>query len=42
MNKKNNWLEIKSILDRNNIRTLYHFTDRSNLTNIVKNGGLYS
>ena len=42
MNKRSNWEEFKNILDRNHITKLYHFTDRDNLENIIKNGGLYS
>ena len=42
MAKMKNWSEIKEILDQNNIKTLYHFTDRDNLEVIIKNGGLYS
>ena len=42
MVKKKNWSEFKAVLDRNNIKKLYHFTDRSNLNNIIKNGGLFS
>lgn len=42
MNKKSNWEEFKTILEQNNITKLYHFTDRDNLENIIKNGGLYS
>ena len=33
---------IKSYLINNHIDRLYHFTDRSNLLSIIKNGGLYS
>ena len=32
----------KNILHERGITTLYHFTDRSNLESIIKNGGLYS
>lgn len=42
MNKRNNWEEFKKILEQYNIKKLYHFTDRDNLENIIKNGGLYS
>ena len=42
MNKRTNWEEFKKILERHNIKKLYHFTDRDNLENIIKNGGLYS
>ena len=33
---------IKSYLINNHIDRLYHFTDRSNVLSIIKNGGLYS
>lgn len=36
------WEEFKTILLQNNIHTLYHFTDRSNLKSIKKHGGLFS
>ena len=39
---KQNWSLFKSILEQNQIKKLYHFTDRANLANIIKNGGLYS
>lgn len=42
MAKRNNWQDFKEILDNNNIHTLFHFTDRDNLEEIIKNGGLYS
>lgn len=42
MNKRTNWEEFKKILEQHNIKKLYHFTDRDNLENIIKNGGLYS
>lgn len=42
MNKRNNWEDFKSILEKNHITKLYHFTDRDNLESIIKNGGLYS
>lgn len=42
MSKRNNWEEFKKLLEQNNITKLYHFTDRDNLENIIKNGGLYS
>ena len=42
MSKRNNWEEFKKLLEQNNINKLYHFTDRDNLENIIKNGGLYS
>ena len=42
MNKRNDWEEFKKLLKQHNITKLYHFTDRDNLENIIKNGGLYS
>ncbi|MBQ9163691.1 MAG: DUF4433 domain-containing protein [Bacteroidaceae bacterium] len=42
MAKRTNWSDFKEILDRHNIKSLYHFTDRENLTEIINNGGLYS
>lgn len=42
MNKKNNWLEFKNIIEEKEVKKLYHFTDRDNLESIIKNGGLYS
>lgn len=37
MSKRNNWEEFKKLLEQNNITKLYHFTDRDNLENIIKN-----
>lgn len=42
MNKKNNWQDFKSVIDKYGVKKLYHFTDRDNLQSIIKNGGLYS
>lgn len=42
MEKKSNWQDFKAILDQYGIAKLYHFTDRSNLESIIKEGGLYS
>lgn len=42
MEKKSNWKEFKAILEKQGIKKLYHFTDRSNLESIINNGGLYS
>lgn len=42
MEKKNNWQDFKEVLDRYNIKKLYHFTDRDNLENIIRHGGLFS
>lgn len=40
--RKQNWHEYKRIIDNNNARPLYHFTDRSNLQSIQRHGALYS
>lgn len=40
MNRRSNWEDFKNILEQNHITKLYHFTDRDNLENIIKNGGL--
>lgn len=42
MKKRKDWLQFKERLDHFGIRKLYHFTDRSNIASIIKNGGLYS
>lgn len=42
MNRKYNWNEFKAVLSNNKINKLYHFTDRANLPNIIKSGGLLS
>ena len=42
MNRRSNWEDFKNILEQNHITKLYHFTDRDNLENIIKNGGLFS
>ena len=42
MSKRTNWQDFKEVLDQHNIQTLYHFTDRDNLKDIINNGGLYS
>ena len=42
MVQKINWQQFKDIIERNNIKCLYHFTDRENLESIISNGGLYS
>lgn len=41
-NLKTNHIAIRNHLSANNIRYLYHFTDRRNLDSIRRNGGLYS
>ena len=38
MNRRSNWEDFKNILEQNHITKLYHFTDRDNLENIIKNG----
>jgi hypothetical protein len=40
--KKTNWKDFKGVLESNSINKLYHFTDKSNIDSIKKNGGLYS
>jgi hypothetical protein len=42
LNKKSNWRDFQKVLQENNIKILYHFTDQSNLKSIKENGGLYS
>lgn len=42
MRKRKDWLLFQELLDHFGIRKLYHFTDRSNIASIIKNGGLYS
>lgn len=42
LTKKFNWREYEKILKDNGIVGFYHFTDRSNLTSIRENGGLFS
>lgn len=42
LNKKSNWRDFQKVLQANNIKILYHFTDHSNLRSIKENGGLYS
>lgn len=42
MEKKSNWQLFQNLLVRNNIKKLYHFTDRENLDSIIQHGGLYS
>ncbi len=39
---RENWLEFQNIIDRYNIKKLYHFTDKSNLASIISNGALFS
>lgn len=42
MAKRNNYLSFKELVDYHGIKKLYHFTDRSNLESIIRNGGLFS
>ena len=42
MMNKSNSESYKDVLRKNNITSLYHFTDRDNLESIIQNGGLYS
>jgi hypothetical protein len=39
---KTNWQDFQTVLKRNGVTKLYHFTDRTNLASIKKHGGLYS
>lgn len=39
---KNNYQDFKAVIEQNNIKVLYHFTDRANLQSIIDNGGLFS
>ena len=36
MEKKNNWQDFKEVLDRYNIKKLYHFTDRDGLHGVSR------
>ena len=40
--RKSNWQEIQRLLERNNITTIYHYTDRSNIKSIIEFNGLFS
>lgn len=40
--RKRAWKEVKSIIEEERIRNLYHFTDQDNLPSIRISGGLYS
>lgn len=42
MKRRKDYYKFKEILDKFQINKFYHFTDRSNLESIIKNGGLYS
>lgn len=42
MKRRSDYYLFKKILDKFQIKKFYHFTDRSNIESIIKNGGLYS
>jgi len=42
MKTRSDYIRFRDILNKYNIKKLYHFTDASNLESIVKNGGLFS
>lgn len=42
MKRRKDYFKFKEILEKYQIKKFYHFTDRSNIESIVKNGGLYS
>lgn len=42
MPQRSDWARFKAVLDKYNIKKLYHFTDRENLESIIANGGLFS
>lgn len=42
MKRRKDYSKFKEILEKNQIKKFYHFTDRSNIESIIKNGGLYS
>lgn len=42
MKRRKDYSKFKEILDKYHINKFYHFTDRSNIESILKNGGLYS
>lgn len=42
MKRRKDYSKFKEILDKYQINKFYHFTDRSNIESILKNGGLYS
>lgn len=39
---KENWIVFKQKIDNNEISSLFHFTDESNINSIAKGGGLFS
>lgn len=42
MKRRKDYCKFKEILEKYQITKFYHFTDRSNLESIMRNGGLYS
>ena len=42
MERKSNWQDFQTIIEREGITKLYHFTDQDNLASIIQQGGLYS
>ena len=42
MKRRKDYSKFKEILEKYQIKRFYHFTDRSNIESIIKNGGLYS
>ncbi|QQS30754.1 MAG: DUF4433 domain-containing protein [Sphingobacteriales bacterium] len=42
LDKKSDWQDFAKVLKNNGITTLYHFTDRVNISSIKETGGLYS
>lgn len=42
MKRRKDYSKFKEILEKYQIKKFYHFTDRSNIESIIKNGGLYS
>lgn len=42
MKRRKDYSKFKEILEMYQIKKFYHFTDRSNIESIIKNGGLYS
>jgi len=42
MKRRKDYCKFKEILEKYQIKKFYHFTDRSNIESIIKNGGLYS
>lgn len=42
MKRRKDYCRFKEILEKYQIKKFYHFTDRSNIESIIRNGGLYS